>query len=116
MDLSAHDWALLVLCSTMIGLTKVGIPGFTILAVPLMAMVIPAKQSVGALLGILMMGDMLAVVYHHKNAKWGHILRLIPATLAGVIAGFFGLQAGRRIQTTHSPWCCRARQCLQSSW
>jgi len=91
-ELSAYDWALVALCSTMIGLTKVGIPGFTILAVPLMAMAIPAKQSVGALLGILMLADMFAVVYHRRNVQWGHILRLMPATLAGILAGFFGLQ------------------------
>jgi uncharacterized membrane protein YfcA len=76
----------------MIGLSKTGIPGVAILVVPLMAIAIPARQSVGVLLGILILADIFAVAYHRHNARWGHVLRLLPAAFAGIVAGYFGLK------------------------
>jgi uncharacterized membrane protein YfcA len=31
-------------------------------------------------------------VYHRHNARWGHVLRLLPAAFAGIVAGYFGLK------------------------
>ncbi|MFH1369806.1 MAG: sulfite exporter TauE/SafE family protein [Planctomycetota bacterium] len=81
--------AVAALCAVMVGISKTGIPGFGILIVPLMAMALPARQSTGALLGILILADLFAVSYYHRNALWGHIVRLIPATLVGIVAGYF---------------------------
>jgi uncharacterized membrane protein YfcA len=58
----------------------------------LMPIAIPARQSVGLLLGILILGDLFAIVYHRRNARWGHVLRLLPAAFAGIVAGYFGLK------------------------
>jgi len=76
----------------MVGISKTGIPGIGILIVPLMALVIPARKSTGILLGILILADLFAIVYHRRNAKWGHVLRLLPAAFAGIVAGYFGLR------------------------
>ena len=53
MELELSGWIIVALCAMMVGIAKTGIPGVGILAVPLMAIAIPAKQSVGVLLGIL---------------------------------------------------------------
>jgi uncharacterized membrane protein YfcA len=82
-------WAVVALCAVMVGISKTGIPGMGILFVPLMAMVLPARQSTGVVLGILILADVFAVIYYHKAALWGHIIRLVPATLVGIIAGYF---------------------------
>ncbi len=92
LDLSLVGWIVVALCAVMVGVTKTGIPGLGILVVPLMAIAIPARQSVGALLGILILADLFAIVYHRRNAKWGHVLRLLPAAFAGIVAGYFGLK------------------------
>jgi hypothetical protein len=76
----------------MVGTSKTGLPGLGILIVPLMAMVLPTRQSTGMLLGILILADLFAVVYHRRNARWGHVLRLLPAAIAGIVAGYFGLK------------------------
>jgi len=89
MGLDLAGWAVLALCALMVGISKTGIPGFGILFVPLMAMVFPAKQSTGLILGVLILGDIFAVSYYHRSALWGHIFRLIPATLVGIVAGYF---------------------------
>jgi uncharacterized membrane protein YfcA len=92
LDLSLIGWVVVALCAVMVGVTKTGIPGLGILVVPLMAIAIPARQSVGVLLGILILADLFAIVYHRRNARWGHVLRLLPAAFAGIVAGYFGLK------------------------
>ena len=58
-----------------------------ILVVPLIAMVFPAKESVGALLPMLIVGDMLAVVYYRQHAQWGQLVKLVPGVAAGILLG-----------------------------
>jgi len=94
LDLNATGWIVVASCAVMAGASKTGIPGISILVVPMMALVIqPADKSVGALLGILILADVFAIVYHHRNAKWGHVVRLLPAAFAGILAAYFGLRA-----------------------
>lgn len=89
MELELSGWIIVALCAVVVGITKTGIPGIGILVVPLMAIVFPARESTGILLGILILADLFAIVYHRRNAKWGHVLRLLPAALAGIVAGNF---------------------------
>jgi len=89
MGLDFLGWAVAALCAVMVGISKTGIPGFGILIVPLMAMVLPAKASTGALLGVLILADLFAISYYRRNALWEYIFRLIPATLVGIFAGYF---------------------------
>ncbi|MGD1042136.1 MAG: sulfite exporter TauE/SafE family protein [Sedimentisphaerales bacterium] len=89
MELNLFGWVVVASCAVMVGISKTGLPGMGILFVPLMAMVIPARQSTGAVLGILILADVFAVSYYHKAAMWRHIIRLIPATLVGIVAGYF---------------------------
>ncbi len=91
LDLELSGWIIVALCAMMVGISKTGIPGVAILVVPLMAITIPAKQSVGVLLGILILADIFAVTYHRHNAKWTHVVRLLPPTLLGIAAGYFFL-------------------------
>lgn len=93
LDLSPTGWVVVAICAIMVGITKTGIPGLGILVVPLMAGVLPARSSVGVLLGILILADLFAASYHRRNAKWSHVLRLVPAAFAGIVAGYFGLKA-----------------------
>jgi uncharacterized membrane protein YfcA len=73
----------------MVGAAKTALPGITILVVPLMASVLPARSSVGVLLGMLILGDLFAAGYYRRHAQWGHVVRLLPATFAGIVAGYF---------------------------
>ena len=92
MDLDLFGWVVVAVCAVMVGMSKTGIPGLGILVVPLMALDIPARQSTGILLGILILADLFAITYHRRNARWGYVLRLLPAALAGIAAGYFGLK------------------------
>jgi hypothetical protein len=38
------------------------------------------------------LADLFAVSYHRHNAKWLHLLKVLPAALAGIVAGYFGMK------------------------
>jgi uncharacterized membrane protein YfcA len=92
LDLNLFGWIVVALCALMVGATKTGIPGLGILVVPLMALAMPTDKSVGTLLGILILADLFAIAYHRHNARWSHVLRLLPVALAGIITAYFGLR------------------------
>lgn len=89
MGLDLYGWVVVALCAVMVGISKTGLPGMGILFVPLMVIVMPAKQSTGMVLGMLILGDVFAASYYHRAAMWRHIIRLIPAALVGIVAGYF---------------------------
>lgn len=67
---------------------KTGLPGMSTLVVPLFAMVLPARQSTGALLPLLILGDAIAVVVYRRSADWRALLRLLPWAVAGIGGGW----------------------------
>ena len=38
------------------------------------------------------MADIFAIIYHRRNARWHHVLRLLPPAMAGIVVGYFGLK------------------------
>ncbi len=77
------QWGLLFLAALLIGMSKTGIQGISLLAVPLMAMTFGAKPSTGLILPILCMADLVAVLYYRRIAEWRFVLRLLPTALCG---------------------------------
>jgi len=90
--LDLNGWIVIILCAVMVGMAKTGVPGLGILPVPLMALSSSTRQSTGILLGILILADIFAIIYHRRNARWSHVLRVLPAAFAGIVAGYFGLK------------------------
>ncbi|HVP19003.1 MAG TPA: sulfite exporter TauE/SafE family protein [Spirochaetia bacterium] len=89
--LTAGKWALAGTCALIVGLSKTGIPGLSSLFVPLFAIVLPARISTGAVLPLLIVGDVVAVTWYRRHAVWRHLLRLFPWAVAGIVIGFFAL-------------------------
>lgn len=86
-SLSPAEWATLFSAAILIGLTKAGLDGGSLIAVPLMALVFGARPSSGLLLGILMAGDVIAVASYRAQCDLGHLGRTLPWALAGVAIG-----------------------------
>ena len=91
-DITVSGWAILGFSALLIGLSKSGLPGVAILSIPLVAFVIPARQSTGLLLPMLIVGDIFAVSYYHRHAVWKHLLRLVPFAVLGIVAGYWAMQ------------------------
>ena len=71
-----------------VGLGKGGLPGVGNLTVVLLALVLPAKASVGILLPILIVADVIAVTVYRRHAHWPYIAKLAPWTVVGVLIGW----------------------------
>jgi len=90
-DLTLTQWLALALSAFLVGVSKTGIPGLGILPVPLMALALPARASVGALLPMLIFADLFAAGYYRRHAQWAHILRLMPSTILGIVTGYLAM-------------------------
>ena len=53
LDMGLLGWVVVASCAVMVWITKTGIPDIGILVLPLMALVLPTRESTGVLLGIL---------------------------------------------------------------
>src|SRR5512145_2990629 len=91
MQLTEWQWALLCAGAFVTGLSKTGIAGLGVLAVALFANALPARESTGALLPLLLCADVFGVAFFRKHASWPHLWKLFPWVVAGVVAGFFAL-------------------------
>ena len=73
----------------MIGLAKGGLGGLGALLTPMLALVLPVALAVGVLLPMLMVGDVFAVYMYWKEWDSDLVKRMLPAGIAGAIAGTF---------------------------
>ena len=71
----------------LVGVAKTAINGVGSIAVVIFAAVLPARESTGAILPLLLCGDVIAVSWYRRHADWRTIWRLLPGVLPGLILG-----------------------------
>ena len=86
-ELPAVGWSLLALAAVITGLSKTALPGAGTLSVAIFAAVLPARQSTGTLLLLLIVADIFAVVAYRRDTNWRALLRLAPAVVVGLLLG-----------------------------
>jgi uncharacterized membrane protein YfcA len=83
-------WILAALGAFMVGVSKTGIAGLSILSIALFNHVLPSsKQASGLVLPLLIFGDVVAVFSYRKHTQWRYLWRLFPWTAVGVVLGYF---------------------------
>jgi len=85
------QWALLAAGAFFTGLSKTGIAGLGVLSVALFANALPARDSTGALLPLLICADFFGVAFFRKHAEWPQLWKLFPWVVAGILLGCFAL-------------------------
>ncbi len=86
-DLSLADYTILFSAAFLLGLSKSGIKGLSVVNVALLVFVFGAKASTGILLPMLIVGDIFAVIYYNRHAEWKYLFRLLPFLIIGVLIG-----------------------------
>ena len=86
--LSPWQWALAALGAYLVGISKTGIAGLGVFSVALFASALPARESTGIVLIILIAADIVAVITYRRQASWPHLLRLFPWAAVGIFIGF----------------------------
>jgi uncharacterized membrane protein YfcA len=85
-------WFFAALGAFMVGVSKAGITGLSILSIALFNHVFSSsKQASGLVLPLLIFGDFVAVFSYRKHTQWRFLWRLFPWTAAGVVIGYFTL-------------------------
>ncbi|MEI7963252.1 MAG: sulfite exporter TauE/SafE family protein, partial [Verrucomicrobiota bacterium] len=67
--LSQQAWLLVAFSAFCIGFTKAGFGGFGLIAVLVMALAFPAKESTGAVLPMLIMADFMAISVYRRHVS-----------------------------------------------
>ena len=68
-------------------MSKTGVHGAGMIAVPLLASVFGGQLSSGILLPILCLADIMGVWYYHRHASWYHLKKLFPWAAIGTVLG-----------------------------
>jgi uncharacterized membrane protein YfcA len=84
---SGGQWALAALAAACIGMSKAGFSGVGMVNIAVMAAIMPARQSTGVILPMLILADCCAINSFRQHAVWAEIRRVLPAALLGVVAG-----------------------------
>jgi uncharacterized membrane protein YfcA len=84
---SVYVAVVIAILGFMIGFSKGGFSGLGALLTPLLALVLPVASAVGVLLPMLMVGDVFAVYMYWKEWDLDLIKRMLPAGVAGALAG-----------------------------
>lgn len=91
-NLTLVKWSLLLMSAFIQGLSKGGIPGIAILAIPVVALIVPGKEATGLILPMLIAGDVMALAIWRKNCDRKSLLRALPWAVAGILTGWYALE------------------------
>jgi len=65
------------------------LPVIGILLAPLLAEVLPARASTGALLSLFVLGDIFTILFWRRHGSWRYLVRLFPPAIVGMVVGYF---------------------------
>ncbi len=86
--LETWQWAIAALAAYLVGLSKTGIPGLGVLSVALFASVLPARESTGIVLVVLLAADIVSVLAYRSQVSWAHLWRVLPYAVIGIVVGW----------------------------
>ena len=86
---SPFVWTAAVAAALCVGMAKTGFGGLGIVSVSLFAQLFPARESTGALLPLMIFADCFAVFFYRRHANWKDLRKLLPATFAGIVVGWW---------------------------
>ncbi len=84
-----NTWFITLFCAFLIGLSKSGLKGVAMVAIPVLAFLYGGKASVGIMLPFLIMGDAMALSFYFKSGKIKYILKLIPWAIIGILVAVY---------------------------
>ncbi len=89
LEISTTAWVMAFTAAFIIGIAKAGVKGISVLIVTLMALAFGSKESTGLIVPLFIVGDIFAVFYYNRHAKWKYIFRFLPWMILGVLIGAY---------------------------
>ncbi|RAI03060.1 hypothetical protein DLJ53_00530 [Acuticoccus sediminis] len=88
MTLDATTIAVFALAVALLGLSKGGLAGLGMMAMPMLLLVMPPAAAAGLMLPILITQDTLTVWIYRGKWDWWNLKILLPGALIGILVGF----------------------------
>ena len=85
--LTTDQFLTLGIVAIFIGMSKTGVSGANMIAVPILAMTFGGKVSSGLMLPILCIADIFGVLYYNRHTEWTHLKKILPSAAVGVGLG-----------------------------
>lgn len=85
---SSTELAVTTLAVVLVGLSKGGLGGMSLLGVPLMALVMPPVTAAAILLPVLVVMDVVSVASWRAWVDWQIMRRIMPGAVAGIGVGW----------------------------
>jgi uncharacterized membrane protein YfcA len=84
-----YFWAIAALAVIIVALSKSGLVGsLGMVGVPLLSLVMPARDAAGMLLPLLLVMDVIAVWTFRKEADWRLLWLMVPGAAVGTLVGW----------------------------
>lgn len=87
LDLTQMQFIIVMIAALLVGFSKTGIGGITMLVIPVLASVFGGKDSTGILLPMLLVGDVFAVWSYRKSVNWKNVFAPLPWAMIGMFIG-----------------------------
>jgi len=85
---SPESFLVVSLAIVAVGLSRISFGGGAgVIAVPLLAFVLPPAKAAGVLLPIMIICDLILFRFYFKGAQWHLIKLLLPGTILGILIG-----------------------------
>ncbi|RUT34630.1 sulfite exporter TauE/SafE family protein [Arsenicitalea aurantiaca] len=87
-----HDpvfWSVAIAAVIIVGLSKAGLLGsLGVIGVPLLTLVMPAREAAGMMLPVLLAMDAIAVWSYRRDVNWHILWILLPGAAVGTVIGW----------------------------
>ena len=82
-------WAVAIFAVLIVGLSKSGFVGSAgMMGVPLLALVMPARDAAGMMLPVLLAMDAVAIWIYRRDANWKVLAIMLPGAVVGTLIGW----------------------------
>lgn len=83
------QWCIALLAAYTIGLSKTGFAGLGLVGIYLMTEIMPARESTGVILPMVVFADIWVIRSYYREARWPLIRSFLPWALIGILVGYF---------------------------
>ncbi len=84
-----YFWIVAVLAVFIVALSKSGLVGsLGLVAVPMLSLVMPARDAAGMMLPLLLVMDAIAIWTYRKDADWRILRIMLPGAMVGTLIGW----------------------------
>lgn len=84
-----YFWIIAVLAVFIVALSKSGLVGsLGLVAVPMLSLVMPARDAAGMMLPLLLVMDAIAIWTYRKDADWRILKIMLPGAMIGTLIGW----------------------------